>query len=607
MNTLSPFVWRPGIFVGYNLGGDTSGSYPGNRMLLINQVPASASIPLNQPYLAQGQTQVDQLCKDWSALAQDYRAARSQPQSSGAEIWLLPVADPAAGVAATHLITFVADRTYDATNGWIPGSNTTVTQTTQVDIEIGGFLPVSCRANAGDTFAQVATAAAAAYAAAVEAQPVTAAASSATLTLTDRHAGVIGEHAWIKVTIWNPSSGLRASPGTLTYAGTNGADGTLAVTAGDGSAVLSVSATLANGNTANASAVASRNALNGAAFPVQAAVAASGAVVVLYYQNDVFLGRLTATATGITTQTMTPALGTVGTGVPDLSAAVTALQAEPGPYKAISNPWQDTGGGGSWAGLSAYVIANDGIEQQKEQMLIGAFTGTLPATPSLGIPQAAGLTSYALFGVCWAQGFPVRPSELVARLCAIVASEGVANRNFNGIAIRGSASKPLPLPHRMFRPTLDQVELAIASYQLAPVTVVNEAAVLYFSRTTLAATSGPRRKYTKWGGILGLQSMRRRTREMLREKFGPNPDTGGYNLKAVGEPQTPHTASPDGVRSELAALVRVFGSEDLFDNVEAMLPQILAGVTVSPTRIDVSMPFDVVADLDQIVVMGDGR
>jgi len=597
-----------GVYTSFNRLGAIGDVGPNNRLLIPGQVPASASIPLNTPYLPSGADQVDQLCQSWSHLAHNYKAARSQPQAAGAEMWILPVADPAGGVKATRPLKFMAAPTYDNTDGWIPGSNTTVTQTTQIDIEIGGFGVASFRANAGDTFAVVATAAQAAAALLVD-WPVVPTVATDTVTLTDRHAGAIGEDLWIGVRIYNPASGLAVSPGTLTVAaGPAGADGTITLVTGASAGVLQRVVAIVNADTDHASAVKLRNSINGAAWPLRAAVASTGGVVVLYYQNDVHFGRMTATAASIAPQTSTMAAGTTGTGNPDLTAAATALYADQSlAFKAIAQPWQDTGNGSTWAALSAYVLASDAPGIEKGETCHGAFTGGLLMQPSSGIPQAASLSTSELFAVDWAQGVPVRAGEIAARACAIVAAQTNPAKNYNGYALRGNSSKPLPLPHRMYRPTEgpgSQVELGITAYQLAPLTVRDGMLCIALALTTFKSAGSATLKLTKWSGALLPIYFRADLRYMLTAKFMGTPDNGGKSIKSVGNAQTENAATPEGVKAEVVAKIREWGQKDYYDNVEGLISQVQAGVTVTPTRIDVSLPFNGVADLDQIVADG---
>lgn len=598
-------IRSPGVVTSFNRTGSIGDVGQNNRMIVPGQVPPSCTMPLNTPYLPTGQTDVDNQTGAYSHLAHCYKAARSQPQAVGAEVWVLPVLDPSGGTVSTHVLTFLSQPTYDQTNGWIPGTATTLTQATTVDIEIGGFQTVSFRGNVGDTWAVIAQAYKTA-AALVTDYPVVCSGSGAVITLTDRHAGAIGEQLWIRVRIYNSASGLAISPGTITVTGAAGADSTVVYGCGADLAVFTTpSVAIPNSTLAVAAALLIRAGINGQAFPVLAAVAAAGSVVTLYYVSDVFHGRLFETLTGAVTQTVVLAQGTIGGGNVSLTAAVAALQAGDLSFAAIAQTWDDTS---TWTSIAAYVIAADAPGVERGQMAFGAITGGLLMQPSAALPQAASLTTSELFSVQWAQGWPVRTGEIAARTCALVASASRPATNFNNVAHRGNAGKPLPLPHRMYRPTDtgggSQVELCIDSYNMAPLTVQRGLPTIRMALTTFASSGQAQLKLTKWSGALLPIFFRRDIRFTLSQKFMGGPDGGALSVKAVDKPQTAFSIDPAGVVAELYALAVRWGQLDYYDNVAGLLAAITAGINVSPTRIDAVMPFNGVADLDQIVVDG---
>ena len=136
-------TWRPsGFFAEFNSSLANTAT-PTNRALIIGQMTASGTGPANVPVLAVGQAAVTALAGAGSMLALEYADYRGQDPYG--EVWVVPVADNAAGTAATGAITITGTAT-------APGA---------IQFYVGGVnIPVGV--NLGDTANVVATALAAA-------------------------------------------------------------------------------------------------------------------------------------------------------------------------------------------------------------------------------------------------------------------------------------------------------------------------------------------------------------------------------------------------------------------------------------------------------------
>jgi phage tail sheath gpL-like len=140
------------------------------RTLLIGQATV-ASVPATLRYASSAED-VASLCGAGSMIARMMRAYRANDPIG--EVWILPLQDAGAGVAATCTVTVTGPATAAGT----------------IPLYVGGRLVL-----VGVTSGQAATAIATALAAAVNADarlPVTAAAASAVVTLTARHKGAVG-------------------------------------------------------------------------------------------------------------------------------------------------------------------------------------------------------------------------------------------------------------------------------------------------------------------------------------------------------------------------------------------------------------------------------
>lgn len=586
--TLSSADPTPGIYTSFDRNAGGSGGGLNNRMHLFGMVLSGYPATLNTPFLATGQSQVDQQCGASSHLAQLYKDAKAQPQSVGAEIWLHPLAEPAGGTKATHLVKFLAP------NG---GAGTAAVKACVCEIDVDGQV-ASFRVAVGDTFAVIATNAKAALDLIPDLTQATSVVS-ATLTLTEAQAGEHGNDRPIRVTFSDPDCGVAASPGTVTFAsGPTTADGTVTLDMG----ARTVAAALATGRTDTQSATLLTAAINGDASPVTAS--SSAGVVTLYYRNDRYIRRFAATVTGgVGPQTATVAAGTAGSGVPSFTSAITNLTSDDDSYKVIVNPFTDTT---SWGALATWILASDATPIEKGQFALGCLTAQLPASPSSCLTQATSpaLNTSELFSILWYPGSPRNGGAAAAKIGAILAAETRPAANFNGLALRGSAARTFGTPHKADRPTRDQVLLAETAYQLAPITVTSDGlGALKWARTTYKSPGGPQDKLRKMSGAFLPMYFRARLRALFA-KLTSDPDKGGKNIVSKGEPQTADCVSPKGIKGEIITEMLSWGAAGLYDNAEGLKAAVTAGVNVGPNRIDVAMPFSPVADLDQIVIAG---
>lgn len=580
----------PGIFTSFDRNTDPGGIAPNNRLLLWGIVPPAAPVPLNTPFQPTGQRQVEQKCMAYSQLTRQYKAAKSQlPAGVGAEIHLIPLAEPAGGTKAVHPITFLASPTFDTTGkGWILGTNTTALADTQCEIDLGGQAFVF--AIPSGTLITDIGALAEAAADAVTDLVVVASSAGAVLTLTDRLKGEHGNDLPTRVTFSNPAAGISASPGTITLATDAGSDGVITFSVDD----LDAAASITNGDTPALAAPKLRDAINGEAFPLRAACAdpVSG-VVTLYYTDDAHAHRLSV-SDNITGMTSTGAFGTAGAGVPSIATALSKLTGSNIAYKAWCFPGADAASAGT---IATHVVAQNATPIEKGQTVHFGLSGRLPSSVASGLTDSTTpkLFTSELFVVHHQPGAVVRAAELAARAAAMVAAEEFQGRNFNGRRLVGTETMPLGTPHRMHQQTLDQQNTAITTFCYSPIVVDSGGYNAVLRSTTTFKPAGPLQdKLTKWSGALIPIYFRSSLRVRLSAKFKEK------NLKQYSDPQTNNSVSPKGVQSEIFTLVKEWDAMDLFDGAEGVKEAIRVGVFVSPTRINVNMPFRNVADLDQI-------
>src|SRR5262249_26052885 len=204
---------NPGIYLKLNLAG--TGAAIGStlkRLLVWGYKLATGTLGTDQPLQVFQQSDVNTFAGQGSDLARAYNAAISHGIAGLADVFILPITEPSAGVQATHLVTFAGTAT-------APGF---------FDIFICGYkhsIPIPN----GDT----ATVIGSNVRAAINLNkdlPVTASSSTGIVTLTYRHKGVVGNDL-PRIGNLNGATGITVSPGTVTISGTAAA-GTITLSIG---------------------------------------------------------------------------------------------------------------------------------------------------------------------------------------------------------------------------------------------------------------------------------------------------------------------------------------------------------------------------------------
>ena len=587
---LPPGYKRPGVFFSYRIG-DTGATIPNRRVLLFGYVPAGAPAVLNTPTLALSQDQVSALSAGSKyMLPRAYAAAKSHlPAGVGAEFWIVPMLEPVGGAKATHLIKFMA-----APVGGVLGANTTANVSVQCRIRFSGK-GTTFQISQGDTFAQMATKALAALSQLPDLPVNITITGGDTLVCEDWHAGEHGNDMPVLVEFSNTDAGVAASPGIVTLSGGPATGpGTFTVSA----TVKSAQVPYVAPNTEATVTPKMAAKLNGDSYSVSAAVASTPtAVLTLFYRNERPLHRISAVCAsgGLTA---TAAVGTRGSGTPTLTSALQTLAADTQSYKCWSPFWTDVS---NWGSLAAHIIGQNETPIEKNQVVFGSLSLSLTDVAALDLAgnTTPALASSPLFFLIWEQGAAVCAWELGARCAAMVAAEDFQSRNFNDRQLQGNDAMPLPVPHRADRSTPDDENTAITTLHLAPLHV-DEAGfnAVVRSSTTYESRGSIDEKLEKWSAILCIHYYRRDLKAYLGQIFA------GKSIKKYGKPRTVNSVSPAGVKTAVYQKMLEWDAADLFDGAEQLRDAVMAGVIVSPTRIDVSLPLRPLADLDQLAVEG---
>lgn len=175
------------------------------RTLLIGQMLSSGSADANTPIYISSVAGAINKCGAGSQLAQMAEAYFNN--NSSVECYILPIADPEAGIAATGQITVTGTATAAGT----------------IYLYIYNAL-IQINVAKDDTASTIATSIASAVTAYTE-LPVSASASSETVTLTAKHKGIIGNDIQIALNLGGDANG-EATPAGITLAITAMASGT---------------------------------------------------------------------------------------------------------------------------------------------------------------------------------------------------------------------------------------------------------------------------------------------------------------------------------------------------------------------------------------------
>lgn len=581
--SLSPSYKLPGIYLEEIFGSDTGSVTPNTRAVFFGYVTSSATRPLNTPFIPGSLAEVIQTCGGKKAmLTHVYQAAKSQ--GAGAEIVLVPLAEPSGGTAATHKIIFLPAPSAGV-NGTNVGATTPDTCTILVRGRGGSF-----RIAAGDTFATIATNAKAMLDG-VGDLPVSVSISTETLTLTDPHKGEHGNVCPVSVSFSSKgASGVAASPGDFTFTTTATGIGTATI----GLDARSTTATIGATNTVVQSAQAVLAAIRADGYCVDAGLDGTPTgTVTLYYRNDMVAHRLTISSTAATQTVSAAGCGTVGSGVPTLTSALAKLRADKRANKVYCAFWEDTA---SWTALSAHIESEAVVPVQKGQVVVAVSTTRGTSVRSANLPDATTpkLTSSPRYLLGWQQGSPQAGWELAARIAAEIAAAPFQAQNFNGLQLKTADGIPLGVPHPADRVEDEENNTMIATYKYAPLVVDSSGRnALARSSTTYLSTSSLDAKLEKISAIIACDYMRDDIRAALKAKFGKS------SIKAKGTPRTSKAVSPLSIRDEIYIRLLSYDAQDLFDDAKSLRDAIQVKVPTA-NRASVVVPLRPVADLDQI-------
>lgn len=574
---------RPGVYVAVNLAAPGGGIGDiDRRLLLVGYKTSAGTAPQDTIFQALAEQDVIDGCGRKSDLRRGFNAAMAQIGPGSVDAFILPLVEPSGGQASTYKIIVKA-----AAAALASGS---------VDVSIGGRPIVSIGFSTGDATTSIAQSINDAINNLDDA-PGGASIASSTVTVTYPHKGDVGEDLPIRCKVNGTGTGITISDGSLVFATNVTGNGSVRIVIG----ATTITVAITGGDTPAQVATKVVAAIAAGAYPVTAAIGGTSATVDLFYAAGRDVRRITAsivTSTGITVDQT--AFGTVGSGAPDLTAALANLQSQ--------------GGFGSWAvpfvgtqatpdtttlgTIATYVeLQADGVHQHEQRVHAGAAWpaatfGTIP------VGTSPALTSSPRYAMLWAQDFGIQAWEIACRIAAARAGNDYAAKNWDGYILKGSTTAPLVLPAIPSRPIGDTINAAMRSYYLTPIRVDNQTntAVIEKGTTTSNSSYLPLRDFAT---IDQISFWRRSVAQRLINLFS------AVSAKQVGTPRTPNTITAQAVADAMYLLALEWDSADLYDGAETFK----AGFTskfnqVNPTRIDAAFPMSPVINVHQIGVIG---
>jgi len=583
---------RPGVYVQLNLNSPGGGLNDNFRLLLMAYKSSGGSAAPDQPIFPASQSDANSLLGQGSDAARMYAAAVSQPEAQGAEIWVCPITAPSAGTASIYSVVFSG----------------TATAAGAIDCWIASDKVATVAVANGDTAATVAEN----WEALVDDMldlPITSGVSSATVTLTYRHKGLVGEDLPLRFQVTG-AAGIKISPGALTFTTQAVGDGSVSVKSG----ATTVTAAISNNDTAVQVATKVTTAINAGSYPFTATQRANpnDHIVDLFFANERDVRRVSAWVTTTTGTTVNAGSGAtdgsgsassisymtsaVGAGAPSLTAALSNISALDA-FNCWAVPFTDVATLGA---LSTHIenAADGSPTGQKGQTLhVCSFEGvaTAGAIPTGTTPALTASPRYALL---WAQDVPVQGYEVAARVAAARAANSNPAKNWNGFRLKTNDRTGLLLTAIASRPSGSTINTAIKTYGLAPVVVSQSAGALVIDkgRTTSMSTYRP---LWSWSCIDQADYWRDSIRGDFQDVFA------GTSVLRYSEPKSPGLIDANSVKSRTVFLMHQWEGLGFYDGADALADAVKASVNQSnPNRIDLSFPMSPVLDADQFAVVG---
>jgi phage tail sheath gpL-like len=585
----------PGFFSKIDYNAQGAGQQPNRSALLFGFISSSAQALPNKPFRPASQQEADDMCGGAGTdLARAFAAAVSQPESQGADVWLMPISENSGGVASVYkLKVFVSN-----TNPSKPGT---------LQLWVASRPVAAVGFTTSDTNSSIASALADAINDTSGLPFGTATPAGAEVTIPYIHKGTTGEDLPFQCNISPSGSGVQLSPGQITVATAATGAGSVRVAFG----ALSISTAISNADTAAQIATKIAASFNADKYPLYAAVDSTPQIVDLFFSNNMDVRRISAaviTTTGTTVNLGSGATdgtgsptsltynGTLGTGAPSVSLALTNLAAGDS-YRSWMSPWVDSATVGAMA-TAIEAMADGSISGQKQQHLTCCSPLAASVAGALAPACSPNLnTSDPHYAVLWSPDCAVQGLELAARAAAARAAFWLdaPQKNWNGFQLKGNSNAPLLLSAS--KPSLLAQNSALFTYALAP--VVNGPSgnlEIVKGRTTSLSTN---RRLWAWSIEAQAAYHAVDLASYYRSLFNAG------SIVIYSDPKAPGLFDAASITAATQTRMRFWEKQGNFDGADALADSVKTTVDLNnPSRFNVEYPENGVVDLDQIVFTG---
>ena len=571
---LSLGVVMPGVYVQLDLNapGPSAGDH---KALLLGYKTSAGAKPSNTPYLPTGQTDVEAATGPNSMLANGYAHAVAEG-GAGAEVWVLPLDAPSAGTASTYNLIFAGTAT-------TPGS---------IDIWIGSHQLPTLGIQVGDT-GTVLSAASKLNFDQMTKLYVTCTDSTGTNTLTVVHKGLAGEDVPIRI-VQNGGAGVTVSPGDVVFSGSNSKaePGGMTLTVG----AISITADTTGTDTAAQAGTLLVAAINAGDYPVRAAdnTPADGTVH-LYFANGHDVRRYAISFTNVTgLSAAVTSQGTVGAGVPSLTAALSTLASSP----EFADWALDAVDAATLGAAQTFIETSANGLTMKGQKLHAASGLDLTTVGAIPLATSPTLTSTPRAVLGWSQCLSIRGFELACRMAGARAANSNPAKNWNGYKFSSTDLAPFLLTPLADRATFPQNNMALRTYALCAVMAdpASGQMVIVKGRTTSMTDYRPS---WSWSCIDQMDYWRIDLVADLKDTFP------AVSMLRYSTPKSAGLIDNQSVVDRINYNMRKWESLGLYDGAAKFAPLVAAAINpININRIDGNFPMSPVLDLDQIAVVG---
>lgn len=563
----------PGVYIQIQTAGGASIDNPNKRAIIVGMRQSSGAGAPDTPKLYTSQSDIETDHGAKSEVARAFAAFQSQYGPGEFEVWAAGVNEPSGGTAAAAKIVVAGQ----------------ATSAGYVDVYVAGY-KATIGVDSGDTAAEVGTAIYSALALLPNAPATVTDDTAGTVTITYPHKGLGGNDLPIRVDAVN-TTGLTFSPGTLTIANTAGSSYTFTLGVG----ATTVTAAIANTNNATTAATAIVAALAAGDYPVTGSNLAG--VITLYYRPGRYVRKFTASVGAEATQTATLSTGTAGAGMSVTTTALANISALSQGFAAWVWTFVDPAGSNVTEInrlYSSIQIDANGVNQKPALVWLGSAAKLSTASGSIfaASPALTTTSPLARFALAWARESAVQGFEIAARCAAAYLHPDYYAKNLDGTVLATRGTVPLLGPATADIPALSDLNAAMLSYCMTPVSVDAQGNIaIVRAMTTSNASNQDLREVST---VRQVDTARQSLRVALTTSF-----TGkAYRSSA---PKTPNTVTTSSVKDAIYVWALSLDDQDLFDDAAAYKDAIVVNVNaLNNTRFDAFVPLAIIRNLHQI-------